>query len=129
MQSARLLAGLDCPRKGLIGPWAHNWPNDAVPEPSIGFLQEAVRWWDHWLKGIDTGIMAEPMLRVWMQESMPPATYYPERPGRWVAEEAWPSPRIETRCLCLQPGRLLEEPGAQRGAHLLLAPDHRLAGR
>jgi hypothetical protein len=34
----------------------------------IGFLQEALRWWDHWLKGIDTGIMDEPMLRVWMQE-------------------------------------------------------------
>ena len=32
------------------------------------FLQEAVRWWDHWLKDQDTGMMDEPMLRVWMQE-------------------------------------------------------------
>ncbi len=34
----RLLANLSCPRKGLIGPWAHNFPHDAVPGPSICFL-------------------------------------------------------------------------------------------
>ena len=64
----RLLAGLPGPRKGLIGPWSHAFPNDSVPGPEIGFLEESLRWWDHWLKGIDTGIMDEPMLRVWMQE-------------------------------------------------------------
>ena len=47
----RLLAGLSGPRKGLIGPWAHAFPDDASPGPSIGFLQESVRWFDHWLKG------------------------------------------------------------------------------
>ena len=26
-------------------------PTTAPPAPAIGFLQEAVRWWDHWLKG------------------------------------------------------------------------------
>ncbi|MEP9373459.1 CocE/NonD family hydrolase [Mesorhizobium sp. KR1-2] len=86
----RMLAGLPGPKKGLIGPWAHAYPHAAYPGPRIGFLQEALRWWDHWLKGIDTGIMDEPMLRAWMQESVRPATTYPERPGRWVAESAWP---------------------------------------
>jgi uncharacterized protein len=105
----RLLAGLSVPRRGLIGPWAHAFPHDGVPGPAIGFLQEARRWWDHWLRGIDTGIMDEPMLRLWMQESVPPRTFYPERPGRWVAEESWPSPRIETRRLHLAPGLLLAE--------------------
>ena len=56
-------------------------PRRACPAPPIGFLQEAVRWWDHWLKGIDTGIMDEPMLRAWMQDSVPPQTDYDERPG------------------------------------------------
>ncbi|MBL4953660.1 CocE/NonD family hydrolase [Neobacillus sp. YIM B02564] len=88
----RLLEGLQVPRKGLIGPWAHEFPEVAVPGPAIGFLQEALRWWDHWLKGIDTGIMEEPMLRVWMQESVPPQVNYEERLGRWVAESSWPSP-------------------------------------
>ncbi|MEO8290089.1 MAG: CocE/NonD family hydrolase [Gaiellaceae bacterium] len=90
----RLLAGLSVPRKGLIGPWAHAFPDDAVPGPSIGFLQETVRWWDHWLKGIDTGLMDEPMLRVWMQESVEPRPGYEVRPGRWVAEPSWPSPNV-----------------------------------
>ena len=44
-----------------------------MPGPAIGFLQEALRWFDHWLKGRDTGIMDEPKLRVWMQEHVPPA--------------------------------------------------------
>ena len=91
----RLLAGLSVPRKGLIGPWAHSFPDDATPGPSIGFLQEALRWWDHWLKGVDTGLMDEPMLRVWMQDSVAPRPSYEIRPGRWVAELEWPSARIE----------------------------------
>ncbi len=95
----RLLAGLTVPRKGLIGPWAHTFPQNGIPGPAIGFLQEALRWWDHWLKGIDTGIMDEPMYRVWMQESLPPQPQYEERPGRWIAEEEWPSPRIQSRTL------------------------------
>ena len=51
------------PRKGLIGPWAHNTRTSPSPGPAIGFLQEALRWWDQWLKGIDTGIMDEPRYR------------------------------------------------------------------
>ncbi len=102
----RLLAGLKAPRKGLIGPWAHLYPHDGVPGPAIGFLQEALCWWDHWLKGTDTGIMAEPMLRVWMQESVPPRPFHKQRPGRWVAETEWPSPRIALKRYWLNQGQL-----------------------
>ncbi len=90
----RLLANLRCPRKGLVGPWAHKYPHFAQPGPRIGFLQEALRWWDQWLKGRDTGIMDEPMLRAWMQESAPPARHHSHREGRWVAEPAWPAAHI-----------------------------------
>jgi putative CocE/NonD family hydrolase len=93
----RLLEGLSSPRKGLIGPWAHAFPDDARPGPSIGFLQECVRWWDHWLKGADNGVMDEPMLRVWMQESVRPRPSYEVRPGRWVAEPSWPSPNVQSQ--------------------------------
>jgi putative CocE/NonD family hydrolase len=102
----RLLEGLRSPRKGLVGPWAHAWPHEATPGPSIGFLQECVRWWDRWLKGIDTGIMDEPMLRAWMQEPVPPRLHYDERPGRWVAEESWPPTGVESRVLHLGAGSL-----------------------
>jgi putative CocE/NonD family hydrolase len=90
----RLLAGLSGPRLGLVGPWAHSYPYDVAVNPAIGWLQEVLRWCDHWMKGQDTGIMDEPMYRVWMQDSVPPSTCYYERPGRWVGEATWPSPRI-----------------------------------
>ncbi len=105
----RLLAGLSVPRKGLVGPWAHLYPHEGVPGPAVGFLQEAVRWWDHWLKGADTGIMDEPMYRVWMHESVAPRTYYDTRPGRWVSERAWPSPQIEPVRFYLGEGTLSAE--------------------
>jgi len=117
----RLLAGLDVPRKGLIGPWAHAFPDDAFPGPSIGFLQECVRWFDHWLKGIDTGIMDEPMLRVWMQESVEPRPSYEVRPGRWVAEPEWPSPTVDVEswelpALGARTLRAVQSTGTEAGA-------------
>lgn len=103
----RLLEYLDVPRQGLVGPWGHKYPHRAIPGPAIGFLDEVLRWFDYWLKGRDTGIMDEPMLRAWMQDSVPPTTYYRQRPGRWVGEASWPSPRIETIRYALAPGQLL----------------------
>ena len=110
----RLIAGLRVPRKGLVGPWAHVYPHEGVPGPAIGFLQEALRWWDHWLRGVDTGIMDEPIYRVWMQESVPPRAHYRERPGRWAAEEAWPSQRIERRRFVVTPCELVPERTVER---------------
>ena len=84
----RLLENLNVPRKGLIGPHGHNVPDQANPGPAIGFFHEEVRWWDHWLKDINTGIMEEPMLQVYMQEKVPGETWPDPVPGRWVAEES-----------------------------------------
>ena len=109
----RLLEGLPGPRKGLIGPWAHVYPEFGKPGPPIGFLQECLRWWDYWLKGIDTGIMDEPMLRVWMQDSLPPSVTRDEWPGRWVAEPCWPSPTITPRSFALNSGTLDDDPDAE----------------
>ncbi len=114
----RLLAGLTVPRKGLIGPWAHTFPEMGEPGPDIGFLQDSLRWWDHWLKGIDTGIMDEPMLRTWIQDSIPPAVFYTERPGRWVADPSWPSPNVGERLLHLN------SDGASGSLSSQAAPDH-----
>ncbi|MFP5322767.1 MAG: CocE/NonD family hydrolase [Acidimicrobiia bacterium] len=108
----RLMERLEVPRKALIGPWGHKYPHLGVPGPAIGFLQELVRWWDHWLKGIDTGLMDEPMVRAWMQDSTPPDPAQAERPGRWIAEPSWPSPGIETRRWQLVEGGLVAEGSA-----------------
>ncbi len=124
----RLVEGLGSPSKGLLGPWSHAFPDEVEPGPAIGFLQECLRWWDQWLKGGDTGIAGEPLLRAWMQEPVVPAARMVERPGRWVAEPAWPSPNIEERRLGLGDGTLVEErgpPGDTRsgGARLEIGTD------
>ena len=105
----RLLEGLSCPRKGLIGPWSHNFPETGIPGPSIGFLQESLRWWDHWLKGSATGIMREPMLCAWIQDSKAPAVQHVEWPGHWAAEAEWPSPNIVERVYALNARQSLDD--------------------
>lgn len=92
----RLVSALPAGRvRGLIGPWSHQYPDRGLPPgPAIGFLQETLRWWDHWLKDTDTGVMDEPLLRAWISDTHRPATTYAELPGRWVGEKAWPSPSV-----------------------------------
>jgi hypothetical protein len=114
----RLLGGLKVPRKGLVGPWTHIYPHQGAPGPAIDYLSEALRWWDHWLKGADTGIMTEPMLRVWMQdESAMPGK--PDVSGYWAAEDAWPSTGIEERRFFLNAGSALGPSAAPEQAVLL----------
>ncbi|RKL46406.1 hypothetical protein BFJ70_g2898 [Fusarium oxysporum] len=103
----RMLENLKVPKKGLVGPWGHKYPNFGYPGPQIGFLQESIRWWDKWLKGSETGIMHEPMLRCYLQDPTPPAPYMEDRPGRWVAEDSWSDSKPCLLRLGLSPGQLL----------------------
>ena len=116
----RFLEGYPGPCKGLIGPWAHVYPESGAPGPAIGFLQEAVRWWDCHLKGIENGIMDEPKLRAYMADSVrsePGRTYWP---GRWLATEGWPASEVETRTYGLSGGGKLSGSGT---AHARRRPD------
>ncbi len=122
----RLLSNLQAPSKGLIGPWAHKYPHFAGPGPAIGFLQECLRWWDQWLKGEETGIMDEPQLRCWMQDSVHPQTHYDNRPGRWVAEDQWSSEIIDGRLYYLTRNGLSEQPG---GEHVMRMSSPETVGR
>jgi len=119
----RLLDRLPGERMGLIGPWSHKYPHLGQPGPAIGFLQEMVRWWDRWLKDIDNGVMAEPMLRVWMQDSVAPSTAYAERPGRWVGELEWPSSHVSTARHLLGPNRITRpDEGVEPGSLTIESP-------
>ncbi len=111
----RLLAGLRGPRWGLIGPWAHAYPHEGVPGPAIGFLQEAVRFLDRWLRGIDNGWERQPRLRAWLQDSARPAPGRTERAGRWIAEPEWPSPRLHRTTFALRGGALVDPADADPG--------------
>jgi putative CocE/NonD family hydrolase len=107
----RMLRDLPGPRQAIVGPWGHKYPFNGVPGPAIGFLQEALRWWDHWLKGVDTGIMREPMLRAYLQDAVPPRPHYDLRPGRWVGLPRWPADDAPVLRLRLGAHRLAESPG------------------
>ena len=90
----RVLANLKVPRKGLIGSWGHRFPHHADPGPGLQWVEEEVRWWTQWLKGIDTGVMQGPMFRAYMETRTASEVWPKDVPGHWVAESTWPSPRI-----------------------------------
>ncbi len=65
-------AGIDAPKKLVIRP--------TVPErPFHDFHDEILRWYDYWLKGIDTGIMDEPPIKIWIREA-----------NKWKTSQEWP---------------------------------------
>lgn len=98
----RLVDHVSAPVKGIVGPWSHQYPDRGLaPGPSIGFLQETLRWWDRWLLGVDTGVEDDPALRAWINEGEAPAPYYAGRRGRWIGAEAWPSAATHERVLPL----------------------------
>lgn len=105
----RMAARLSCPTKCIMGPWAHVYPHDGTPGPAIGFLQEAVRWFDHYLKGIDNGVTDEPKLRAYILDSAPPQTHYEARSGRWIGVREWPSSSVSSRKLYLGDAGLTED--------------------
>ncbi len=108
----RLLAQVRAPRKALFGPWAHNYPESASPGPSLNWAWEEVRWWKHWLAGESTGVMDEPMLRAYMPYRTASEGYPQDTPGRWIAEETWPSPHIHSRTWYLDERGLVPKAGA-----------------
>jgi predicted acyl esterase len=106
--TARIVQHVRAPAKALIGPWGHIFPEWGSPGPRINFAGQMVRWFDHWLKGHDTGMMDEPALIVYMQEYDPPHRTRQHTTGYWRAEPAWPAPGAAEQTLFLGPeGALL----------------------
>ena len=94
---AHLVENLSAPVKSIAGPWSHKYPHISTIGPSIDYLGEALRWWDHWLKGVDTGVENDPAYRAYIMDSVAPDPSLDHRDGRWVADAEWPSPKITTR--------------------------------
>ncbi|MCV2864328.1 CocE/NonD family hydrolase [Albidovulum sediminicola] len=110
---SHLVENLTAPVKGIVGPWVHQYPHTALPGPAIGFLQEALRWWDRWLKDVPNGAEDDPAYRAYMLHSAPPDANSAFRPGHWVAEKDWPTARVSRREIALSSGGVL---GGQGGA-------------
>lgn len=79
---------IPAPKKLLMGPWMHGSPSGADIEP-LDHYRELLRWWDYWLKGIDTGIMGEPAV-----------TFFVQGEG-WKQENDWPGPALQSAELYL----------------------------
>ncbi|MGH8632340.1 MAG: CocE/NonD family hydrolase, partial [Burkholderiales bacterium] len=63
----RLLENLRVPVKAVMGPYQHDWPDNGQPGPTLEWRHEAVRWFNQWLRGEDTGIMKEPRLALFVR--------------------------------------------------------------
>ncbi|VAV98103.1 Mll5128 protein, partial [hydrothermal vent metagenome] len=74
--------------------------------PSIDYLSEALRWWDHWLKGLDTGVENDPAYRAYVMDSLAPDASLDFRPGRWVAQQNAVDEGINREVLALGDGSL-----------------------
>jgi putative CocE/NonD family hydrolase len=80
-------------QKLLIGPWAHLFPYtsptstgtgdiDFGPAALIDLHEIQLRWFDHWLRGLDTGILDEPPVKIFVMGE-----------NRWRDERDWPLAR------------------------------------
>src|SRR5437867_457857 len=80
-------------QKLLIGPWAHLFPYtspsstgtgdiDFGPAALIDLHEIQLRWFDHWLRGIDTGVLDEPPVKIFVMGE-----------NRWRDEREWPLAR------------------------------------
>ena len=110
----RMLQHVKAPVKAIVGPWSHCWPHDAYPKPGMEWRHEAVRWFDQWLKGRDTGIMAEPRFAAYVRRWHPPGPRLEEAPGEWRFEDGWPIARIREQVLKPQADHTLGPGDADR---------------
>jgi uncharacterized protein len=98
----RMLTRVKAPLKAWIGPWNHGFPNDSDYGPLYEWRDQAVRWFDYWLKGRETGVLSDPKLIVYQQHWRPPGSQSQDLPGEWRAE-TWPPAGATEATLYLQP--------------------------
>lgn len=76
----------------VIGPWIHGPASvgksnvgelDFGPEAAFDLYSYRLRWYDHWLKGVEKGIMDDPTVRVFLMGA-----------NRWLEMETWPPQNI-----------------------------------
>ena len=112
----RAFQRLSAPKKVLIGPWGHYYPEEreAFPGPRIDSRPEYLKWFDHWLKGIDNGVMNEPPVTVFVRGWQTPALLCLEDTGTWRNEAAWPPERVRQTAMYLaDDGRLVDDAPSQ----------------
>ncbi|HVB24966.1 MAG TPA: CocE/NonD family hydrolase [Ktedonobacteraceae bacterium] len=139
--------------KLLIGPWAHGIVSNPIGDMNFGFGSSAalidlqidfvsmqLRWFDHWIKGVDTGMLREAPIKLFVMGA-----------NVWRDEQEWPLARaVDTPFYLHSEGQAntlqgngtlsLETPGNEsfdqynydpsnpvitRGGALLMSPEYR----
>ncbi|HEV7448357.1 MAG TPA: CocE/NonD family hydrolase, partial [Steroidobacteraceae bacterium] len=84
-----------------------------LDRPLRALRAEALRWYDHWLKGIDSGMLAEPAVRFWVMGA-----------NEWRSAQDWPLPQTRWTKLFLNSWeRLTPEPFASSSVDDFIPPD------
>lgn len=112
----RMLQQVSAPLKAWIGPWNHAWPDDSDYGPLYEWRDQAVRWFDYWLKGRNTGVMADPKLVIYLQHAYAPGPQDQTLPGVWRAYDGWPVRGTWHERLYLQPHHALTREAQASGA-------------
>ena len=111
--AALLYRNLQGPAKLTLGPWSHGPNEDSgrFTSPLVAYeararellTAEAIRWFDYWLKGNDTGVMADPAVHYGVADT-------PTRIA-WHGEAGWPASKAGAQKLYLAPSRKTGEAG------------------
>lgn len=120
----RALGYLTGPVKVEIGPWVHDWPDNGTPGPNYEWRSRAVRWWNHWLRGDDTGLLSEPRFLVFQRTGHDPDRNLETTPGFWRFED-WPVQGARRDTLRLFEGGLRRDtlpPAGLPGRELVYRP-------
>ena len=107
------------PIRAIVGPWNHTYPHNADFGPFIEWREQAVRWWDYWLKGRDTGVVNDPRLTIYVQHWHPPDVHLKEIPGEWRAENSWPPADAKPQTFFLRADHSLADAASESGTHQL----------
>ena len=114
-----MLEQTKAPMRAIMGPWNHSFPNDADFGPRVEWRDQAVRWWDYWLKGRNTGVLQDPRLVVFMQHWRPPDPNLAEVPGEWRQVDRWPPPDARDATWFLQANHTLAVSTTENTVHQL----------
>lgn len=101
----RVFAKLRCPKRAVMGPWTHNYPENAWPLPRINDRYECLRWFDKYLKGKETDptrpVDHEPPVTLFVREFTRPEALRRQDNGYFLAEPHWPPPHVKAGTLFL----------------------------
>jgi putative CocE/NonD family hydrolase len=95
----RAYEAMTCPRRVIVGPWAHSSTATSSPGPHVDLVPELIRWFARWLRNERNGIDEEPPLAIFVRRSTRPDPELAEMRGEWRSEPTWPPERLRVRTL------------------------------